>query len=300
MKTKLFLAIAIVAASAFGQTALTSTTITNAITVNQQTFAVASTSGITVGTTRLYILDKGGQGRGELTGLVTALPTTTSVTVSRGSQFRAAHVALSVAVIINSAQAIQNYDPVGSCTAANTLYTPWINQSNGNQWLCSTKTLAWVPGFNNSFYPKNPTADVASAAGLPCVKPEPLPDRPPLGPNVHAEPAGWYLNLPCPCAGTSNPGSATVWPSEASKRMIACIFNILRNHAVRHEPEAGRHRRMMARARRPPGESSGPDTLRAGWHRDCPRSRASGNAHGQSARLSGQGHRSSSCGDRVG
>jgi len=166
MKTKLFLAIAIVAASAFGQTALTSTTITNAITVNQQTFAVASTSGITVGTTRLYILDKGGQGRGELTGLVTALPTTTSVTVSRGSQFRAAHVALSVAVIINSAQAIQNYDPVGSCTAANTLYTPWINQSNGNQWLCSTKTLAWVPGFNNSFYPKNPTADVASAAGL--------------------------------------------------------------------------------------------------------------------------------------
>lgn len=167
MKTKLFLAIALLAASAFGQapTALTSTTITNAITVNQQTFAVASTSGITVGTTRLYIMDKGGQGRGELTGLVSAIPTSTSVTVSRGSQFRAPHVALSVAVIINSAQAIQNYDPVGSCVAANTLYTPWINQNNGYQWYCSTKTLAWVPGFNNPL-PKMPTADVASAAGL--------------------------------------------------------------------------------------------------------------------------------------
>lgn len=168
MKTKLFLAIAILAASAFGQTALTSTTVTSAITVNQQTFAVASTTGMTVGVTRLYIMDKGGQGRGELTGLVTALPTTTSVTVSRGATYRAPHVALSVAVIINSAQAIQSYDPVGSCTAANTLYTPWINQNNGYQWLCSTKTGAWVPGFNNPL-PHSPTADVASVAGLTVV-----------------------------------------------------------------------------------------------------------------------------------
>ncbi len=170
MKTKLILAITLLAVSAFGQTALTSTTVTNAITVNQQTFAVASTTGMTAANpvSKLYIIDKGGQGRGELV-TVTAVNSATSVTVSRGSQFRAPHTALSVAVLINAAQAIQSFDPVGSCVAANTLYTPWINQNNGNQWLCSTKTLAWVPGFNNFNEPKQPTADVASVAGLTVV-----------------------------------------------------------------------------------------------------------------------------------
>src|SRR5690348_11512291 len=171
MKNTLF-ALAILAASAFGQTALTSTTLTNAITVNQQTFSVAATTGMTVGTTRLYIIDKGGQGRGELTGLVSAIPTSTSVTVSRGSQFRAAHVAGSVAIIINSAQAIQSYDPVGSCVTANTLYTPWINQNTGYMWQCSTVTLAWTPSWNNPL-PKNPDTLQHSTAGAQVV-PGPL------------------------------------------------------------------------------------------------------------------------------
>lgn len=165
MKTKLFLAIAILAASAFGQTALTSTTVTNAITVNQQTFAVASTTGMTATNpqTKLYVIDKGGQGRGEIM-LVTAVNSSTSVTVSRGGAFRAAHVAGSIAIIANSAQALQSYDPVGSCTAANTLFTPWINTNTGYMWLCSTVTGAWVPGWNNPL-PKSPTTLLASQAG---------------------------------------------------------------------------------------------------------------------------------------
>ncbi len=169
MKTKLILALAILAASAFGQTALLSTTITNAMTnTTSQNVAVASTSNITSGQSRLYILDKGGQGRGELTGIVTVV-SSGILNIPRGSAFRAGHPALSVAVIINSAQAIQNYDPFGSCTAANTLYTPWINQNNGNQWYCSTKTLAWVAGFNNLNEVDGPTADVTSVAGLTVV-----------------------------------------------------------------------------------------------------------------------------------
>ena len=169
MKTKLFIAIALLAASALGQTALTSTTITAAMTnTTTQNVAVGSTSGITSGLSRLYILDKGGQGRGELTGIVTVV-SSGFLNIPRGSQFRAPHVAGSVAVIINSAQAIQNYDPVGSCTAANTLFTPWINQANGNQWYCSTKTGAWVAGFNNLNEVDGPTADVASVAGLTVV-----------------------------------------------------------------------------------------------------------------------------------
>jgi len=168
MKTKLFLAITLLAVSAFGQTALLSTTITNAMTnTTTQNVAVGATTNITSGTSRLYILDKGGQGRGELTGIVTVV-SSGILNIPRGSQFRSPHVAGSVAVIINSAQALQNYDPVGSCTAANTLFTPWINQANGYQWYCSTKTGAWVPGFNNP-NPKSPTADVASVAGLTVV-----------------------------------------------------------------------------------------------------------------------------------
>jgi len=169
MKTKLFIAISLLAASAFGQTALLSTTITAAMTnTTSQNVAVGSTANIVSGTSRLYILDKGGQGRGELTGIVTVVSSGV-LNIPRGSQFRSAHPALSVAVIIPTAQAIQSYDPVGSCVAANTLYTPWINQSNGNQWLCSTKTLSWVAGFNNFYEPDGPTADVASVAGLTVV-----------------------------------------------------------------------------------------------------------------------------------
>ncbi len=164
MKTKLFFAIAILAASVFGQTALTSTTVTNAMTnTTNQNVAVASSAGITSGQSRLYIIDKGGQGRGELTGIVTVVSSGV-LNIPRGSQFRSAHVAGSLAIIINNAQAIQSYDPVGSCVAANTLYTPWINQNSGYMWQCSTVTLAWVPSWNNPL-PKSPTTLLHSTAG---------------------------------------------------------------------------------------------------------------------------------------
>lgn len=39
----------------------------------------------------------------------------------------------------------------GACTAASTLVTPWVNVNTGAQWLCSTITNTWVPGWNNPF-----------------------------------------------------------------------------------------------------------------------------------------------------
>lgn len=172
MKNKtitLILLAVMLALGANAQTALTSTTITNAITVNQQTFAVGSTTGMTAANpvTKLYILDKN-QCRGELVN-VTAVNSSTNVTVSRGSQFRAPHVAGSYVVIGaagSNAQSFQSFDPVGSVTSTSTLYTPWINTNNGNQWLASTLTGSWVPGFCNSVNVVGPTADVASAAGV--------------------------------------------------------------------------------------------------------------------------------------
>lgn len=64
----------------------------------------------------------------------------------------------------------QQVDPPinGACTQANTGITPWVNITTGDQWICSTITNTWVPGFNNRYHPSldRTTTAVASAAGL--------------------------------------------------------------------------------------------------------------------------------------
>lgn len=53
-----------------------------------------------------------------------------------------------------------------SCTAASVLVTPYLNYRTGAQWICSTITNTYVPGWNNAggdFFSQ--TATVASAAG---------------------------------------------------------------------------------------------------------------------------------------
>lgn len=52
-----------------------------------------------------------------------------------------------------------------SCTAASVFVSPYLNVRTGGQWLCSTITGTWVPGWNNAggdFFSQ--TATVASAA----------------------------------------------------------------------------------------------------------------------------------------
>lgn len=66
-----------------------------------------------------------------------------------------------------------NVDPPqgGTCTAAGTPTTPWVNVTSGAQWLCSSVTNTWVPGFNNALCSGMgpacvPTASVASASTI--------------------------------------------------------------------------------------------------------------------------------------
>jgi hypothetical protein len=56
----------------------------------------------------------------------------------------------------------------GGCTFANTGFTPWVNVITGAQWLCSSVTNTWVPGWNNPLVPgaQKVTTAVASAAGF--------------------------------------------------------------------------------------------------------------------------------------
>ena len=158
-------ALVLAAVPAFAQTALTQTSLSAAITVNQTTFAIASATNVTASNTAptvLYVVDPG-QYKGELM-TVKAISGTT-VTVSRTGINKAAHASGSM-VLVGPPKAFAQYDPVGSCTASQTAYTPWVNAVTGSQWLCSTVTGNWVPGFGNDLYPTNVTAAVASAAGL--------------------------------------------------------------------------------------------------------------------------------------
>lgn len=55
----------------------------------------------------------------------------------------------------------------GACTVANTATTPWVNVLTGGQWLCSSISNTWVPGFINTFSSaESQTATVPAAAGV--------------------------------------------------------------------------------------------------------------------------------------
>ena len=55
----------------------------------------------------------------------------------------------------------------GTCIPGNTPTTPWVNVLTGAQWLCSSITSTWVPGWNNplAFSSPGQTATVPAAAG---------------------------------------------------------------------------------------------------------------------------------------
>lgn len=55
----------------------------------------------------------------------------------------------------------------GACNPAGTPTTPWINVITGNQWLCSSVTNSWVPGFENTWITDGAwqTATVPAATG---------------------------------------------------------------------------------------------------------------------------------------
>jgi hypothetical protein len=167
---KLLLSLAVffgLALSAFGQTALTATTLSGAVNASQTFITLGSVTGISVNTV-LFIEDgNSGIRQGAEAMQVVAVPSTgTTVQVLRGydQTIPTAHLTL-VPVLAGPANAFNEYDPTGACTAANTQYTPYINLKTGNQWLCSPISNSWVPGFFNIDGYAGVTAAVASVAG---------------------------------------------------------------------------------------------------------------------------------------
>jgi hypothetical protein len=155
------------------QNTIVQTSLSAAITADQTKFAIASATGVNAPSyasglagSVLYVVDWG-QTKGEAMQVVSISSTT--VTVKRGTiagNKAVSHASGAMVLVATNANWFYSTDPVGSCTTAGTYATPWVNIQNGNQWLCSTITLTWVPGWGNTNAPAAATTAVASAAGL--------------------------------------------------------------------------------------------------------------------------------------
>jgi len=153
------------------QHTLTQTSTSAAIAATDSVIPVSSATGINAPNTAtgepgsmLFVQDPG-DARGEAMRVVSISGTNITVTRNGLSGSKAvAHVSGSM-VLIGEPNWFYSTDPDGACTASATLVTPYVNVQNGRQWLCSTVTLSWVPGFQNTDAPAQPTTAVASVAG---------------------------------------------------------------------------------------------------------------------------------------
>jgi hypothetical protein len=162
---------AFVCVAAFAQTnTLTQTSLSTAALATDKFINVTSATGInapaiqsgTVGS-ELYLVAPGNP-RG-VTVLVTSVSgTAIGIRPTSGGAMTA--LPSGSMVLAGQPNWFYGFDPSGGCTQSATFVTPWINTKTGNQWLCSTVTNSWVPGFANDVAPPTPTAAVASAAGL--------------------------------------------------------------------------------------------------------------------------------------
>jgi hypothetical protein len=152
--------LAFAALPAFSQTALTATTLSAAITSSQRTFAVASATGITANATTLLISN-------EALRVVGVSGTTITVAPRGAGGTRAMPHVSGAMVLAGPPVAFVAFEPSGACTAGTGifLYSPVVNLNTSREWLCGLVGKV-VPGWQNSTYPPQVTAAVASAAGL--------------------------------------------------------------------------------------------------------------------------------------
>ena len=227
MKQKILILSALFAASAFGQTALTATITSAAMTSTQSFVQLSATTGI-ADKSQLYIQDIGGS-VGELVTVRGSCSSTQCTVVRQGQKVRA-HASGSMVLIspvfsnnIPFGQWVQSFDPTGACTTANTLFAPWVNSFTGSQFLCSAKTLTWIPSWGLATFASaqvNDASATASVAGTTAIS----------GPLTHISgtnaitafgmSAGWngqgFCVIP-DAAFTTTTGGTTV----ASTRVIA-------------------------------------------------------------------------------
>lgn len=169
--TKLACVLALLGGSAFGQVLLSNTTLTAALdnpllpnNPSNVIARVATTTGMTAGGTLLYTEDGNG-GPGEAM-FVNQIINTTTISVTRGynSTLATPHISGTL-VLFGAPNLFYTIEANGACSSTAILVTPYVNIRSGNQWLCSSISGQWVPGFFNSQNPAGVTVAVASVAG---------------------------------------------------------------------------------------------------------------------------------------
>ena len=141
---------------------LTATSLAAALNSSSTSLRVTSATGIAANTTVLWI-DDGTGGNGEAVFVNSVSGTTIGVTRGYNGTKSNAHLSLSV-VLSGTPNKFFSVDPSGSCTAASSI-TPYVNIMSGLQWICSSVSASWVPGYFNTTRVPGVTTAVASAAG---------------------------------------------------------------------------------------------------------------------------------------
>jgi hypothetical protein len=188
MKLFSILALALFGTFAFGQSSIVQTTLSAAVnapgsgnaTGYDTTVSLTSATGITQAqngapVTYLYI-DQ------EAMAVLTTIPGSTTIfNVLRGQMGTKATAHANGTMVLlgvispqfggfSGSGGFQVTDPGfnAACTPATTGQTPWVNVLTSAQWLCSSITNTWVPGFHNPFTSggEENTAAVASATTL--------------------------------------------------------------------------------------------------------------------------------------
>lgn len=162
------------AIAAFGQlNTLVQTSLNGAITQTQNYIVVNSATGIVapsngVAGSSIWVQDIG-QAMGEL--MTTQSISGTTITVARTGSRAKPHLNAAMVLIATAPNWFQTADPRGSCVTASTYVTPWLNINNGLQWICSAKTLAWIPGWGNRITSPqiNGASAIASVGGTTAV-----------------------------------------------------------------------------------------------------------------------------------
>jgi hypothetical protein len=143
---------------------VTATKLAAALTQSATMLTVSSATSITANNTILFIEDgSGGNSEAVFVNSVSG----TAIGVTRGYNGTAANPHLSGSVVLAGPAGggpFVSVEPSGSCTAASS-WTPTVNILTGNQWICSSISASWVPGFFNDAAPAGVTTAVASVAG---------------------------------------------------------------------------------------------------------------------------------------
>jgi hypothetical protein len=245
-----------------GQNTLTQTNLTNAIGSSPTTIYLTSVTGInapqTTGAPVSWIyIDR------EAMGVMGVNTNLTSVSVRRGDLgTRATSHSAGEIVIISYPYTTQlatggnpvnngfdDHDPAqgAACTVGYNGQTtlpaanPTINVLSGAQWLCSTITSQWVPGFNNPLAPSAaaPTKAVASASSITPTGPlfhvtgttQVTLVNVPVGFNANGTTAnvggGQFCTIPDAAYTTATGGTATATAIPFKKASTAVIGQVL-------------------------------------------------------------------------